>query len=221
MTELQPNDPRLRWLDMALEGEPPEVKARVLQFILHYQVDPESEFFQIFCAMGQLISLTETAPEEFQSVFRRFADELSQWSLQTLDVMERKAQTTADLAALLQGQNSIFKELISTLIKQTSIWQRGVLNSDSFLSRFDSTNNRLDSQLGQLLSKHDHLAGQLTAWRATATSNAAANWNARVLAFGFGLLVGAGATWWLAVRSPDVEARSPQPQSVLTQLPHS
>ena len=54
---------RTQWLDKALEGKPPEIKARVLEIILKMGIDPENEFFVIFVALGQLQVLIEDSPE--------------------------------------------------------------------------------------------------------------------------------------------------------------
>ena len=103
------------WLDKALEGQPAEVKARVLEIALKFGVDVEDPFFLIFVALGQLQVLIETSPQDWQTLFTSFESELHQWTqtnLQTLDVLANKAETTETLARTSQELTSILTELV-------------------------------------------------------------------------------------------------------------
>lgn len=69
---------RTYWLDKALEGQSPEIKARVLELILKMGIEPEDEFFVIFVAIGQLQVLLLEAPERWKEIFSGFIEQLEQ-----------------------------------------------------------------------------------------------------------------------------------------------
>ena len=68
----QNSNSRTYWLDKALEGQSPEIKARVLELVLKMGIEPEDEFFVIFVGMDQLQVLLLEAPEQWQKIFSRF-----------------------------------------------------------------------------------------------------------------------------------------------------
>ena len=77
MTMLNGQSDKTQWLDKALEGSPPETKARVLEIILKYKIDPDNEFFMIFVALGSLQILIEQSPQDWQVLFENFQEELN------------------------------------------------------------------------------------------------------------------------------------------------
>ena len=66
-------------LDQVLSEQEPEKKARVLEIILKYNIDPRDEFFIIFVALGHLQILMEESPQNWGNLFQSFEGELNQW----------------------------------------------------------------------------------------------------------------------------------------------
>lgn len=109
------------WLDRALQGTSPATKARVLDMMLRYGIEPENEFFMIFVAIGQLIALTETAPATWQDLFTTFQDDLAQWTTThrtTLELLATKAETSEQLAETAQALTKALLELTQALSEQ-------------------------------------------------------------------------------------------------------
>lgn len=108
---------KTQWLDKALQGQPDDVRARVLEIILKYGIDPENEFFMIFVAIGQLQVLIEESPQDWQELFSSFKAELNQWTtthLQTLEKLAQEAETTATLAQTSKELGSILTTLVQS-----------------------------------------------------------------------------------------------------------
>ena len=88
-------------LQMALQGESPEHINRVLSLVVKFDIDPDEEFFLIFAAIGHLKVLVEDAPQEWQSLFKSFVEELGQWAelnTEHLKILASKTETIEHLA---------------------------------------------------------------------------------------------------------------------------
>lgn len=125
------------WLDRALQGASPATKARVLDMMLRYGIEPENEFFMIFVAIGQLIALTETAPATWQDLFTTFQNDLAQWTIThrtTLDLLATKAETNEQLTETAQALTRALLELTEALSEQ----QQRSKKIDALLTRSTS-----------------------------------------------------------------------------------
>lgn len=81
---LEKNSSRMKLLDQALAGQSAEVKARVQNILLRYNIDVDNEFFLIFTAIGHLLAIVEESPENWRKLFDNFERELDEWSQQNL-----------------------------------------------------------------------------------------------------------------------------------------
>ncbi|AFY72003.1 hypothetical protein Pse7367_3779 (plasmid) [Thalassoporum mexicanum PCC 7367] len=201
-------DTRMHWLDKALAGQPTEVKARVLEIILKYDIDPENEFFMIFVAIGQLITLTETVPDDWQILFRSFTQDLEGWTIQTLQTMEQKARITKDMASMLRQQNTIFSEFISILSKQTDIWHSGVLKSASLGSKLETLRSGWDLRLDEIEHKHNKIIALLMESRAAIAAPGQMKWSVNISSLLIGMLAGCGLCFLLLRATPSVTSES-------------
>ncbi len=86
---------------MALQGESPEHINRVLSLVVKFDIDPDEEFFLIIAAIGHLKVLVEDAPQEWQDLFKSFAEELGEWAelnTEHLKLLTSKTETIENLA---------------------------------------------------------------------------------------------------------------------------
>ena len=159
-------DTRTQWLDQALEGKPPEIKARVLEIILKMGIDPENEFFVIFVALGQLQVLIEDSPNEWKHLFEKFQEELGEWAttnVETLAHLTHKAETMERLASIserlgdtLNGLATVCKGLIEQL-------QASNLLLTKSIGQLTDSNKDSQNLLNQLLLEQRKQQGQLLA----------------------------------------------------------
>lgn len=118
------DDDRLRWLDTALDGKPDEVKARVLNLVIRYRIDPENEFFMIFVAMGEFLSLLEDAPQNWAYLFAAFEETLAQWkqqNIKTLDQLVLEAESVHQLTQHSIELNKHLSDLQAYLMKLSEL----------------------------------------------------------------------------------------------------
>lgn len=159
-------DARTKWLDKALEGRPPEIKARVLEIILKMGIDPENEFFVIFVALGQLQVLIEDSPNEWRHLFEKFQGELGEWAttnVETLAHLTHRAETVERLASIsqrlgdtLNGLATVCKGLIEQL-------QASNLSLTKSIAQLSDSNSNYQNLLNQLLLEQMKQQGQLLA----------------------------------------------------------
>ena len=193
-------DSRLHWLDQALEGEPPEVKARVLNILLRYQIDPENEFFVIFVALGQLMSLTEDAPQAWQGLFKSFAGELELWSqnfLKTIHEINHQARTVEQLTVTLNNSNALFRDLLTILLQLSDTYKRSQQDMSSLPGRFDNLNSSLTSRMTEIERSTTALNAKLTSWYESNQQNSSLSWSVSLaLVLGVVLGLGSGLLLW-------------------------
>ena len=157
---------RTQWLDKALEGKPPEIKARVLEIILKMGIDPENEFFVIFVALGQLQVLIEDSPSEWKHLFEGFQEELGEWATTNVETlshlthktltMERLAQSSERLGDTLNGLAGVCKGLIEQL-------QASNLLLTKSIGQLTDSNGDLKNLVTQLLLEQKRQREQLLA----------------------------------------------------------
>lgn len=111
-------------LDRALAGQPPEVKARVLDIVLRLGLDPTDDLFVVMIAFGFLQVLLEEYPGTLTELFDEFRRDIDTWTnqhLSILDSLAAKAKTEESLAlnsiSLLEGLQRL-TDICSTLTKQ-------------------------------------------------------------------------------------------------------
>ena len=159
-------DSRTQWLDKALEGKSPEIKARVLEIILKMGIDPENEFFVIFVALGQLQVLIEDSPSEWKHLFEGFQEELGEWATTNVETlsylthktltMERLAQSSERLGDTLTGLAGVCKGLIEQL-------QASNLLLTKSIGQLSDSNGDLKNLVTQLLLEQKRQREQLLA----------------------------------------------------------
>ena len=128
--------PKMQWLDRALDGQPPETKAQVLDFCVRFGVDgKDDDFFILIAAVGYLNQIVQSAPNAWQATLDNFREDLNSWTttnLETLKAMADQAESSAQQAELT-------KDLTTTLNAFTQ-----QLNASKM------PNNRDDSSLSNL-----------------------------------------------------------------------
>lgn len=157
---LNPRDDRMKWLDRALEGKSDAVKARVLDLILRYGVDPENEFFMLFVAFGYLQVLVEDAPKSWQSLFENFQRELHQWSQQNLRTLQgiiQQSQTLEELTLSLKELTNLIRSLNST----TQDWRLGLQELKPILKQLSEHSSQTVSDNSALLSRLKRIEARL------------------------------------------------------------
>lgn len=146
---LERNRARTELLDQALAGQSAEVKARVLNILLRYNIDVENEFFLIFTAIGHLLAIVEESPENWRSLFDDFERELDGWAtqnLRTLEAINRQSEHTERM-----GQS--FRELVRSTTNLSSETATSLIR----LNKLDVTLNGLASKLSQTESHSSSL----------------------------------------------------------------
>jgi hypothetical protein len=147
---------KTQWLDKALDGQSAHIKARVLEIILKYGIDPENEFFIIFVALGQLQVLIENSPTEWEGVFQSFHNELDQWTDSNLKILESlvsKAEATDMLAQSLKELVNLLSNLTTTCGTLLERSQTSDQTSADLMPRLEHLIKDLESSLSH--SKQD------------------------------------------------------------------
>jgi chromosome segregation ATPase len=172
-------DAKTQWLDKALEGKPPEIKARVLEIILKMGIDPENEFFVIFVALGQLQVLIEDSPSEWKDLFEEFREELGEWATTNVETlshlthktqtMERLAQSSERLGDTLNGLAQVCNGLIAQLQESNLL----LTKSTSQLTDSNTNLTNLVNQTRQELFEYKKVLSYLAA--SVETTNSALN----------------------------------------------
>lgn len=112
----QPNLKRMELLDQALAGQSAEVKARVQDILLRYNIDVDNEFFLIFTAIGHLLAIVDESPENWRALFDDFERELDEWSTQNL----RTLAAIQEQGAAADRMSQSFLRLTDSLLKSSS-----------------------------------------------------------------------------------------------------
>lgn len=162
------NKSRSELIERALDGQPAEVKARVLAIVVRYNIDVRNEFFLIFVAIGHLLAIVEIAPENWRSLFDEFERKLDEWSEQNLrtlaaihqqgEAAERMSQSFLRLTDSTKVSTTKTKELQQDLIALSRTLTK--LNGSLGSVQQDSKANR--SQIAALNDKLDRSQSQLS-----------------------------------------------------------
>ena len=172
-----------------------ETRDRIQGVIIDYGVEKADPFFLIFLAMGHLLTLVQTAPENWQALFDEFKGDLDAWTTQNLrtleainrqsEISDRLIRSFQELSNLttssndetqklhreltrLNGELALFKGSLTQAVNQTAS------NSKALLDRFQTTEQRvslLENQLSWTLGCSIAtlavvlLGGALSHWR--------------------------------------------------------
>ena len=129
-------------LDLALEGHPAKVKARVQQLVIKRGIDPADPIWEIVIALDILRVLIEDGPKEWRSLFEQFTGELEVWSAsnrQTLAALERELTAFEGFAEHTEALEVRLRE-VSALCAELK----------ELLARVEDTNDGFSQQVGEL-----------------------------------------------------------------------
>ncbi len=132
-------------LAKALQGVPVERQAEVLRIVLDWEVDPDSEFFLIFAAIGHLKVLIEEAPEDWRQLFKDLYKELNGWTDLTTEQLKNFSAQTETIKNLALSCNRLGSSLNS--LEQTSVQQIEQLKN---LEQLSISLNFIKSELPKL-----------------------------------------------------------------------
>lgn len=124
-------------LDKVLQELSPEQKARVLDLVVHLDLDQDDPLWLIAIAIGQLQVLVEDAPQDWGQLFTAFLEELEQWkthNLKTLDQLVLEAEAVHHLsqhAKTLSNHISDLQTLLQQLIMSLQASNNNVRNWDN------------------------------------------------------------------------------------------
>jgi len=155
---------RTEAIDQLLSGRSSETRASVLEYMMKYGIDPENEFFIIFVALGELETLIEDSPQQWQDLFKQFQEVLVQWAdtnIETLKQLAHKASVTELLAANSEKlSNSLVKllEVCEGLMNQLQKANGLQLNSLSQLQTSETElKNLVEQTRNDLLKLHSQI----------------------------------------------------------------
>lgn len=146
-----------------LKGRSPEIQNDVMQYMLTYDIDPADEFFIIFVALGELETLIEKSPQQWQQLFTGFQGELKQWTNNNLKILEHlshKAELTEKLATNSENlSDSLIKFLgiCETLISQ--LQKSNGLQAD-YLNQLPTSQTKLPNWEEEVLKRMSQLDNQ-------------------------------------------------------------
>lgn len=128
--------PQQSLLDRLLTDLTPEQRARVLDLVRQLELDPQDPLFLVVVAIGQLQVLIDETPNTWSFLFDSFAQELAEWKIHNLHILESlslEASAVQDLSqhALTLSEHvyrlqSVLKQLIEALESSetaTQSWQ--------------------------------------------------------------------------------------------------
>jgi len=87
-----------------------QTRDRIQGVIIDYGVEKADPFFLIFLAMGHLLTLVETAPEHWQTLFDEFKGDLDAWTtqnLRTLEAINHQSQISDRLIRSFQALSNL------------------------------------------------------------------------------------------------------------------
>ena len=141
-----------------------ETRDRIQGVIIDYGVEKADPFFLIFLAMGHLLALVETAPENWRALFDEFKGDLDAWTTQNLrtleainrqsEISDRLIRSFQELSNLTVSSNDETKRLHSELTRLngelaqfkgslTQAVNQTASNSKALLERFQKTEQRV------------------------------------------------------------------------------
>jgi hypothetical protein len=202
-------------LDRALADQPPATKARVLDLVLKLGVSPEDEFWLIFIALGQLQVLIEDSPNDWQTLFEDFQQELSQWTttnIQTLELLASKTQAMSQLAARSTELTSILSALVSTCSTLMQHLQTSDATLNSSLSKWQSSSREWNGMQDSIQRDLQTMRLQLSAVEHRLNTGTSQTFTARpwLVAVLLVLVSSTTAFGWLTWRNHQTLQRSAQ-----------
>ena len=111
-------------LASSLQNESAEHRAKVLEFVLDWDINPNEEFFLIFAAIGHLKVLIEQAPEDIRQLFKSVLQELDEWSQITTEKLQIDSQHIKVTESLAQSSKSLGTALNSLDITSTQLLEQ-------------------------------------------------------------------------------------------------
>ena len=111
-------------LAAALQNESAEHRAKVLEFVLDWEINPNEEFFIIFAAIGHLKVLIEQAPEDIRQLFKSVLQELDEWSQITTEKLQIDTQHIKVTESLAQSSLALGTALNSLDITSTQLLEQ-------------------------------------------------------------------------------------------------
>ena len=141
-----------------------QTRDRIQGVIIDYGIEKADPFFLIFLAMGHLLTLVQTAPENWQALFDEFKGDLDAWTTQNLrtleainqqsQISERLIRSFQELSTLTTSSNDetlkLHRELtrLNTELEafKGSLIQavnQNTANSQTLLSRFQSNEKKV------------------------------------------------------------------------------
>ena len=141
------------WLDQALADQPADVKARVLDFAIKFGVGSEDDdFWILIAAIGFLHSIVETAPQQWSATLSGHTQELNQWTISNLEVLQAltvKTETEATQAELMSELSRTLRALTKLLHGQ----QQRINRLSKISTTSESSWNDLRQSLNYRLSE--------------------------------------------------------------------
>ena len=111
-------------LASSLQNESAEHRAKVLEFVLDWNINPNEEFFLIFAAIGHLKVLIEQAPEDIRQLFKSVLQELDEWSQITTEKLQIDSQHIKVTESLAQSSKALGTALNSLDITSTQLLEQ-------------------------------------------------------------------------------------------------
>ena len=111
-------------LAASLQNESAEHRAKVLEFVLDWDINPNEEFFLIFAAIGHLKVLIEQAPEDIRQLFKSVLQELDEWSQITTEKLQIDSQHIKVTESLAQSSKALGTALNSLDITSTQLLEQ-------------------------------------------------------------------------------------------------
>lgn len=111
-------------LAASLQNESAEHRAKVLEFVLDWEINPNEEFFLIFAAIGHLKVLIEQAPEDIRQLFKSVLQELDEWSQITTEKLQIDSQHIKVTESLAQSSKALGTALNSLDITSTQLLEQ-------------------------------------------------------------------------------------------------
>ena len=164
-------DPEQIYRDVMAKFDP-ATRDRIQGVIIDYGVEKADPFFLVFLAMGHLLTLVQTAPENWQALFDDFKGDLDAWTTQNLrtleainaqsQISERLIRSFQELSSLTTSSSDETRKLHGELTRLNTELDalKGSLNQAA--DRIDSSNQALAKKFGGTEKKIALLERQLT-----------------------------------------------------------
>ena len=148
-----------------------QTRDRIQGVIIDYGIEKADPFFLIFLAMGHLLTLVQTAPENWQVLFDEFKGDLDAWTTQNLRTLEainqqsliserliRSFQELSNLTTSSSGETQKLHEELTRLNGELATFKGSLIqtvnqntaNNQTLLNRVQSNEEKvalLESQM--------------------------------------------------------------------------